>query len=147
MRPPDVVDRVELLVVELGFDRLAVRVEHPLDVVVIVLVALAVLVLVVELGDQELVIVELAFLEDRAVAVEGVGVDVAQERVRREVQAVGHLVGGSRVSCVSLFSVMSGWVKTALRLSSSSSTGEAPLPRRFVSAWRDAEVHVLSPSR
>ncbi len=69
-RLPDVVDGVELLVVELGPDGIALRVEHELDVIVVVRLAATVAILVVELFYEELVIVEIAFLEDGAVAVE-----------------------------------------------------------------------------
>src|SRR5690606_22869381 len=73
----DVVDRIQLLAVHLRRNRIASHVEGHLDGIVVIGGAFAITIQVDEILDQELVVSELAFLEDGAVAVETVRVDVS----------------------------------------------------------------------
>jgi hypothetical protein len=75
LAPADVVDRIQLVAVELGRDGLAVEIAHQLDVAVV-------------RRAQERVAAELAFLEHRGVAVEGVGIEAPIERVAADPQCI-----------------------------------------------------------
>ena len=86
---PDVVDCVLLLTVDLGLDGIAVLIQYRLDVRIGVGRAFTVVIDVREfLLDQQLLAVDVTLLEDRAVTIESVGIDVPVERVARNAPAI-----------------------------------------------------------
>src|SRR5690606_13837560 len=91
--PAQVVDRVEFAALEFRLDRNALRIEHQRDIAVCI-GAFPIAIEVREvLLDEELLVAEVALLENRAVAVERVSVEIPVVGVGGEPGALGQLEG------------------------------------------------------